>query len=152
MKDYKIIEINDSNLAILQKLIDESIDEGHVLGKKLLDEWKEGNTFSKKGEKFWALTIDDEPIAMGGINKDPYTDDETVARVRHIFVTKSYRRQGLATVLLKMILAEAKKNFRSIRLSTKNIIAGKMYESFGFVPIQKEGDRVTYQIADLSNI
>jgi ribosomal protein S18 acetylase RimI-like enzyme len=151
MLEYKIVEIDDSNISTLNELVAESIYEGHLLGKKLMDEWKTGNTFSKKGEKFWAFVIEGEPIAMGGINVDPFIDDEGVGRVRHIYVANKYRRQGLAKEMLHLIIDRAKEYFKTLRLSTRNSIAGEMYKSFGFEFVGEINGKPTYEIKDIRN-
>ena len=156
MIDYQIIEINDSNISSLQTIADESTNDGDVFVQRTIDEWKNGvNTFSKNGEKLWGLVIDGELIGLGGLNQDPFIDDITVGRVRHIYVAKKYRGQGLSKVIMSLIIARAKEYFACLRLSTKNPIAVSLYESLGFVkddsktPIDiqmKYPDRHTYYL------
>jgi ribosomal protein S18 acetylase RimI-like enzyme len=150
MLNYKIIEINDSNVSSLENLAVKALAEGHSSVRRTIDDWKDGsNTFSKSGEKFWGAFISGECIAVGGLNTDPYINDETVGRVRHLYVSEKYRNHGLAKALLRLILTLAKKQYTSIRLSTKNPIAGSLYESHGFSKVT--GDHVTHEIKDIRN-
>ncbi len=138
--DYKINEINDNNIDSLKELVEESIKENINFVKRTFEEWKNGeNNFSKKGEKFWGLFLEDKCIAMGGLNIDPYIEnnDGSIGRVRHVYVAQKYRSLGLSKVVMKLIMDEAKKNFKILRLSTKNPIAASLYESLGF---QKENN------------
>jgi GNAT superfamily N-acetyltransferase len=138
MSNYQIVEITNSNINNLQHLADEALADGDKFIQKTVDEWKSGaNTFSKEGEKFWAIAIEDEYIACGGLNQDPYTEDKTVGRVRHVYVLKKYRRMGYSKILLNLIIEQAKKHFSSLRLSTYNPVAALMYESLGFEKIDE---------------
>ncbi len=150
MTDYQIIEISDSNIDNLQPLADEALADGDKFIQKTIDEWKGGaNTFSKNGEKFWALVIGDEYIACGGLNQDPYTEDKTVGRVRHVYVLKKYRGQGYSKVILNLIMEQAKKYFHSLRLSTYNPVAASLYQSLGFEKVDEY--KANYIIRNLNN-
>ena len=148
---YKIIEITDSNLNSLEKLCEDSLADGHHGVEKTIREWRDGtNNFSKTGEKFWGIFFNDECIGIGGVGIDPYLNDETIGRVRHIYISTKHRRLGLARILLTLITKKAKENFKSLRLATHNPAAIHLYESFGFK--KKEGDaHVVYEIEDLKN-
>ena len=145
---YEIVEINDSNISSLQKMADESTLDGAPFIQKTIDEWRGGtNTFSKPTEKLWGLVIGDEFIGLGGLNQDPFIDDETVGRVRHMYIAKKYRGLGLSKVIMRLIMNKAKKHFTSLRLSTKNPVAASLYESLGFK--KTNGVKVTHHIKKL---
>ncbi|MES2225161.1 MAG: GNAT family N-acetyltransferase [Patescibacteria group bacterium] len=149
MNDYKTIEINDFNIDKLQPLAGEALADGDKFIQKTIDEWKSGaNTFSKEGEKFWAIVIDDEYIACGGLNRDPYTEDGTVGRVRHVYVLKKYRGQGYSKIILNLIIGRAREYFSSLRLSTYNSIAASLYQSLGFEKVDEH--KANYIIRDLA--
>ncbi len=135
MLEYKIIEIGEQDLDSIQKLADEqNLENDSTFVQRTVDEWKNGiNTFSKPGEKFWGIVVDNEIVGIGGINQDPFTDDTTLGRVRHVYIAKKYRRQGLARVLLNKIILHARSHFKYLRLATKNPVAALLYESLGFV-------------------
>lgn len=145
MLDYKIIEISDENIDSLEPLSEEALLDGDTFIRRTINDWKEGeNKFSKPGEKFWGFFIDGECIAIGGLNIDPYVEDNdgSIGRVRHVYVLRKYRGQGLSKVLMKLIMDEAKKNFTTLRLSTHNPVAASLYESLDFE--KKEGAKVTH--------
>ena len=151
MKDYMIVEISNENILSLQPLANEAILDGDTFIQKTIDEWVSGsNTFSKEGENFWSIVVNDVCIACGGINQDPFIDDTTVGRVRHVYVLKKYRGQGYSKILLNLIIQQAKKYFTSLRLSTHNPIAASLYETLGFEKVHDY--KVTHIIRDINSI
>ncbi|MEK7227759.1 MAG: GNAT family N-acetyltransferase [Patescibacteria group bacterium] len=150
MIDYKIIEISDENIDSLEPLNEEALLDGDTFIRRTINDWKEGkNKFSKTGEKFWGFFINKECIVIGGLNIDPYVEDNdgSIGRVRHVYVLRKYRGQGLSKSLMKLIIDEAKKTFTTLRLSTHNPIAASLYESLGFV--KTEGIKVTHMLHNL---
>ncbi len=134
MINYAIQEVNNDNIDSLALLQQEAEGETMIVSK-MVDEWKSGeNTFSKTGEKAWGLFVGDECIAFAGINVDPYLEgnDGSVGRVRHVYVAQKYRGQGLSKVLMDVVLAHAKEYFKTLRLSTNNPIALRVYLAYGF--------------------
>ena len=102
MTDFQVAEMNDENISSLEVVNKEALLEGYDHIEKTLAEWRSGeNRFSKSGEKLWGIFIGPECIAVGGINIDPYLEnnDGTVGRVRQVYVMKEYRGQGLSKVL-----------------------------------------------------
>lgn len=151
MKDYTVIEINDSNILSLQKMAEESKLRGEGVVEKTIAEWLSGkNKFEKVGEKLWGLVINNEIIGMGGLNQDPYLNDETVGRVRHVYIMKEYRGRGLSRVLLNLIISLAKEHYTTLRLSTHNPIAASLYESLGFEKVDEI--KATHIIRGLSSL
>lgn len=147
MIEYQILEINDNNIDSLLPLNEEALADGWNLVDRTIKEWKSGeNKFNKKGEKLWGLFIGDKCIAIGGIDIDKYLEgnDGSVGRVRHVYVAKEYRRQGLSKVIMNLIIEHAKKYFKLLRLSTSNPIACHLYDSLGFQKV--EGYKVAYQM------
>ncbi len=143
MPDYQVVEIGDSDIDALQNLADESSAEGHDFMQRTVNEWRSGvNTFSKSGEKLWGLAVEGKIVAIGGLNQDPYVDDETVGRVRHVYVAKKCRGQGLSKTLMRIIMDAAKARFQTLRLSTNNPIAASLYESLGFE--KTDGPKATH--------
>ncbi len=150
MTDYKAIQITDENISSLDKLDLEATAEGYYSVRKTIDEWVSGvNDFSKQGEKFWGIFVLGECVAIGGLNIDQYVDDKNIGRVRHIYVSQKYRRQGLAKLLVNMIIQEARKNFTTLRLFTSNPIAALAYESMGF---KKSNEYKATHILDLKKL
>ncbi len=148
--EYKIKIISDNNLNLLSNLAKESIKEGYGFVNKTIHEWNSGiNRFSKKGEVLYGVFHNDNCVAFGGLNNDPYLDKSSVGRVRHIYVSKGYRHKGIANELLIIIANKAKENFDVLRLSTNNSAAASLYEKFGFK--KTDGHKQTHIIYDINN-
>ena len=146
----KIIEMNDDLINSLKELASEATKNGDNFVQRTIDEWESGeNTFSKPGEKLWSIYVDNNIVALGGLNKDPYIDNDEIGRVRHVYVSENYRGQGLSKILLKLIIDEAKKHFKTLRLSTKNPIAASLYESMGFEKTDGDDHKATHIIRNL---
>lgn len=63
---------------------------------------------------------------------DPYVEDPSVGRVRHVYVAKAHRSFGVGRMLLQKIIEKAHGNFNTLRLRTHNPQAVKFYLSLGF--------------------
>jgi GNAT superfamily N-acetyltransferase len=143
--DVQLIELTDANFSLVQGLLDESRREGYGLVQKTIDDWNNNaNKFSDKGEKFWGLVSGTELVGIGGLNRDPYTTEPNIGRVRHLYIRESYRRKGLATLLMNTIIDQAQQHFSILRLFTENPVAAEFYETLGFQKIQ--GYKVTHAL------
>ncbi|KAA3604059.1 MAG: GNAT family N-acetyltransferase [Calditrichaeota bacterium] len=131
---FNYFQITTQNLHTLKPLAEEAELEGHNFVQRTILEWKSGkNDFSKKGEILFGIFDSDLCIGIGGLNIDPYVNDEKLGRVRHLYISKKYRRMGLATRLLEKIISFAQNHFTRLRLYTDNPSAALFYESLGFV-------------------
>ena len=111
--------------------------ETHGLGfvRRLADEWASGaNRFDRPGEALFAVRDAANIVAVGGLNVDPYTTDPGTGRVRHLYVLTAHRRRGLGAALVSEIIAAARGHFHTLRLSTSNPDAARLYERLGFRP------------------
>jgi len=116
-------------------LRDEATSEGFRFMDKLCDEWQSGaNRFSGSGEVFLGVFQGPRLIGLGGLNVDPYVTGSETGRLRHVYVLKSHRRQGVATKLVRKLLDEARYSFRSVRLFTDTKAGAMFYEAVGFMP------------------
>ncbi len=109
----------------------------------LLERWLSGeNRFSSQGEGLFIAwgTEGRAPQLYGlaGVGRDPYLDDPAIARLRHVYVGRDFRRQGIAEQLVLSCLAHANGHFPTIRLRTENPAAARVYERLGFVPVEDE--------------
>jgi GNAT superfamily N-acetyltransferase len=99
--------------------------EGHAMVRRLVSNWSR-NRFDRPGEV--ALHTQG---AVGGLNVDPYLDDPSVARVRHLYVHPDHRGQGLATALVRFLQGHAS-GFGFDRVRVRTDEAGAFYERLGF--------------------
>jgi GNAT superfamily N-acetyltransferase len=143
--DLQLIELTDANFFLVRGLLYESKREGHELVQKTIDDWNNNaNKFDGNGEKLWGLLSDTELVGIGGLNRDPYTTEPNIGRVRHLYIRESYRRKGLATLMMKAIVDRAQQHFAMLRLFTGSPVAAEFYETLGFQKIQ--GYKVTHAL------
>ena len=120
----------------LDALVTESEASEMSLVRRLADEWRDGsNRFDRPGEALFGAWVDDRLVGVCGLNIDPYARDDRVGRVRHLYVLAASRRLGVARALMAETLAAARGRFPTLRLSTSNPAAARLYESLGFRPV-----------------
>lgn len=82
---------------------------------------------------FWKVSLRDEIIGFAGVKQ--IVDQ---ADLMNIVVKKSYRRQGVASLLLQKIIDWAKENqlcALHLEVNESNVSAIALYEKFHFVPV-----------------
>ena len=122
--------------AGIDALVDESEQAGLRLVRRLVDEWRDAsNAFDRPGEALFGAWLDGRLVGMCGLNIDPYAGDDRIGRVRHLYVLVAARRHGVARALMAETLAAARGRFPTLRLSTTNPAAARLYESLGFRPV-----------------
>ena len=120
---------------LLAAPIAESEAHGLRFVRRLTDEWLNGvNRFDQPGEALFAVRDAADVVAVSGLNIDPYTTDPATGRVRHLYVLAAHRRRGLGERLVTEIIAAARGHFCTLRLSTSNPDAARLYERLGFRP------------------
>ena len=117
----------------LGTLIAESEAQGLSFVRRLADEWASGaNRFDAPGEALFLAREGAHVVGVGGLNIDPYARDPSVGRLRHLYVLSSHRRGGVGHRLVAAVLAAASGRFHTLRLSTSNPDAARLYERMGF--------------------
>jgi GNAT superfamily N-acetyltransferase len=130
--NIKVIDdLNDVNVS---KLVEESEAEGYRFLKRLVKQYEDGtNTFNKAGEVLYGVwDPSGELVAIGGLNRDPYSDKSGIGRLRRFYISEHARRQGVGTKLLNEILAYGKGHFSEIVVRTDSSIADAFYRANGF--------------------
>lgn len=118
----------------IQSLATQARSESFSFIDRLLDDWRDGsNRFDGKGECFLQLMVAETLVAVGGINRDPYSTESNIGRIRHVYVRPEFRRSGVGRVLLDALLERAT-HFKRLRLRANDERAFRFYESLGFVP------------------
>ena len=116
-----------------------AMGEGYGFVDKLVAEWRSGiNRFDRPGEIFLGAFQSDDPVAVGGLNRDPYAKQDGVARLRHVYVARAFRHCGVGTALVRRLLDEATGRFQSVRLRTATPESAGFYVRLGFAPVQEE--------------
>jgi GNAT superfamily N-acetyltransferase len=131
--DVRCERLRDLGAPELAVLVADSEQAGLRLVRRLVDEWRDGsNAFDRPGEAVFGARVDGRLVGVCGLNVDPYAGDERIGRVRHLYVLKATRRLGVARALMAEIIAAARGRFGTLRLSTTNPAAARLYESVGF--------------------
>ncbi|CEG26196.1 GNAT family N-acetyltransferase [Bacillus sp. B-jedd] len=134
MKNFlvkKIEQLMDIDINVLAK---ESKEEGFRFVERLVNDYESGmNTFCLPGEALFAVfTHAGEPAAIGGLNRDPFSAEKAIGRLRRFYVRQIYRRTWIGSLLLTEILSEAKKHYDTVVLHTDTVEADEFYTSYGF--------------------
>lgn len=122
----------------IERLLVTAREEGHYLVSRLVDEWEDGtNRFDLPGEVLAEMRCDRSLCAIGGLNVDPYLEDPTVGRIRHVFVHPSHRRCGVGQALVGFLLDHAANRFRRVRLRSDREPGPQFYAALGFVTTEE---------------
>ena len=124
-------------------LVSEASLDGHLFLQKMTEEWSNGkNRFALPAEALFAAFNDErELVGIGGLNIDPYADDPRIGRVRHVYISRRYRGQGIGKMLLQKIEIHGQSRFTTLRLKTHNPKSVGFYISLGFqIDIQNNAD------------
>ena len=120
----------------IEPLRREAAAAGLKLVDRLVDGWTSGaNRFDKAGELLAGAYHGDDLVAVGGLARDPYDPAPRRARLRHLYVLRAWRRQGVANALIEYLRTAADGSFDEIRLRTHSDDAAHFYEALGFRPI-----------------
>ncbi|PEA44609.1 GNAT family N-acetyltransferase [Bacillus wiedmannii] len=134
MKDIHIQQIEDLMIYEHDFLVQESKEEGFNFLIRLISEYENKiNIFNKTGECLYGIFQEEKLIGIGGLNEDPYSENNKIGRVRRFYIVKEYRRKGLGRLLLVRIISDAKKHFNIVVLNTDTVQGDKFYTSSGFV-------------------
>ena len=108
---------------------------------RLRDEWERGETrFDRPGEFLLGAYQEGRLVATAGVTHDPYDPAVGLGRVRHVFVLRACRGQGIGRALMTAIIDRARSGFALLRLRTSNPEAARLYESLGFVPLEQPNE------------
>lgn len=111
----------------------EALAQGHQFLSKMRREWQEGkNRFDRENEVLLAAMDENRCIGIGGVNVDPYLEDPSVGRIRHVYVGQDDRSRGIGKEIMKQLILHSRERFRRLRLRTHNPEAIGFYLSLGF--------------------
>jgi len=111
--------------------------EGFRFVDKLVEDWlSAANRFDRPNELFLGAFRERRLLGVCGLNHDPYTGQESVGRLRHLYVRPDARRNGVASALIKYILGEAETVFQLVRLRTDTHEAAEFYTRLGFTTVR----------------
>lgn len=108
-------------------------EEGFDLVERLVTDWNAwSNRFDVHGEVLLGARRDGRLVAVGGLNRDPYVDDPTVGRIRHVYVHPEARGEGVGRQLVSELVNRARRHFRRVRVRAGPPGADVFYERLGF--------------------
>ena len=113
-----LVESRSEGFEFLDRLVNEY--EGHI------------NRFRGPNEALFAVYLDKDMIAIGGLNNDPYAQEKDIGRVRHVYVLSAWRKQGVGKLLVERIIEQARSSYRILTLRTFSEGADKFYRALGF--------------------
>jgi len=114
-------------------LLTASEAEGFAFVRRVVDEWASGaNRFTRPGEALLGSFLDGRLVGICGLTKDPYQDDDTVGRLRNLYVLPGCRGRGIGAALARRIIELAESSFRILRLRAATAEAAALYERLGF--------------------
>lgn len=130
----EIRTIEDLREVNAKDLVAESEAQGYRFLRRLVDQYEDGsNRFDQQGEVLYGVF---DPrgklVAIGGLNRDPYSTKEGIGRLRRFYIAESVRREGLGTKLLQAIIDYAKDNFSELVVRTDSSSADAFYRANGF--------------------
>ncbi len=119
----------------LELILEESQAQGFRMVRRLVDEWRSGvMSFSGPKELLLAHVDGRRVLGIGGICEEPYLHLPQYGRIRHLYVVKSSRKQGIGRLLLTQILEFARTHYELVTTRTpKDGSADGFYERLGFV-------------------
>jgi GNAT superfamily N-acetyltransferase len=123
----------ESQLQSIQHLVDESRAEGFRFVQRLMEEYcSRLNRFDRPGEVLLIAFVKGAIVGIGGLNHDPYFNDPTVGRLRHVYVEAAWRRHGVGRVLVTALMDAAQPHYRLLTLRTDTAAAAAFYQTLGF--------------------
>lgn len=130
MSQISISKIDFLSYPDISHLVVESSKEGFRHMKRLVDEYQSGtNRFDKHGEVLFVACDHDRIIGIGGLNQ---TLTDGIGRVRRLYISRDYRKQGIGRMIMDRVIEEAKRHYQMIELKTDNPAADQFYRSLGF--------------------
>jgi N-acetylglutamate synthase-like GNAT family acetyltransferase len=130
-----------TDLAQLTELEADCNADGQAMVSRLIREWRDGrNRFSEPGERIYVAKRGERVCGVCGLNRDPYANDDSVGRVRRLYVSVKDRRAGVAKALVERLMADARGIYTTVRLRAHTAEAAAFYEAIGFARVVGDAD------------
>ena len=126
------------------RLRNEAVDHGFRFLARLEDSFLSGrNRFDKSGEVLSFVYDGRDLIGVGGVNIDPYENERSIGRLRHLYLGKTHRRSGYGRALVDHLLQISARSFHLFTLRSDTEAAAAFYEAIGFTRV--EGPNRTHE-------
>ena len=131
---FSVEQVDDLQTIDITNLVTESETEGYRFLSRLVEDYKDGtNTFNQPGEALFCVRDEvGNVVAIGGVNKSPFSNDGDVARLQRFYVEADARRRGAGSLLLKEIISHSRNSFNEMTVRTESSKADAFYRSNGF--------------------
>ena len=130
-----IVALDELPEELIRPLQESSETEGFQFVRRVVTEWGSGkNRFSGTGEALLGAFLGRRLVAICGLSRDPYLDDDSVGRLRNLYVLPEFRRHGLGAALTSRVIELASSRFRVLRLRAATPEAAGLYERLGLDP------------------
>ena len=113
------------------------LEDGYPFVERMLQDWRLGeNRFDGPGARLIGAFEDDRPIGFCGLCRDPFTD-ETVGRLRHLYVDRGHRQGGRPPRRWWPGRSMAPRSGSRESACAPRLRRGAFYEHLGFHPIDE---------------
>ena len=128
-----IRSLSADDVAAVQQLAAEAEAEGFGFVTRFLTDLANHRvSLVGPGEFFLGAVEQNRLVALGGVTPDPYVDDPTTGRLRHLYVSPDVRRRGFGRALVRTLEARAWPTYRRLRLRTDTTLAARFYAQLGY--------------------
>jgi GNAT superfamily N-acetyltransferase len=117
----------------IRRLGEEAEHEGFHFVTRLLSEVADSRVSLNEPESFFLGAFEDgQLIALGGVTPDPYLEDPTTGRLRHLFVSMNARGRGVGRALVRALETRASHIYARLRLRSATDASSHFYELLGY--------------------
>ena len=140
-----------ADTGLIQSLAEESASEGFRFVARFLDELKSPAFALDEQRQFFLGAFEGARlVAIGGVTPDPYVEDKNIGRLRHVYVARDARRQGVGRQLVAAVEQRARSAFTALRLRTDTSVAAAFYKSLGYQPTSEPDATHRRELATLA--
>jgi len=126
-----IVEIEKLQNRELELISASARNEGYNHIDRLISDYEScKNRFDRRGEKLIGYKIDDQLVAVCGLNIEP--GNPQFGRIRRLYVLPEFRNQGVGTKLVKHLIRHAAHFFSGITVNIGHLPVEEFYLRLGF--------------------
>jgi GNAT superfamily N-acetyltransferase len=131
----------------IERLSRAAEDEGMDYVRRLIDDWNDGsNRFDGPSEVLLGASSAPGLLGVGGLNRDPYVDDPSLGRIRHVYTQPVSRGRGVGRELVGALLDRARGHFDRVRLRASPLGSPDFYLAIGFSPTAERDATQTLEL------
>lgn len=128
-----------ADIPALRELAVLAVAEGFGFVTRFLDDVTLDRVALGASREFFVAVVEDEQLlAIGGVTPDPYIDDASIGRLRHVYVRPDVRGKHIGRALVRYIEERAARCYASVRLRTDTREAAQFYERLGYDPVDSK--------------